>query len=174
MENTAAPLSSPLVRIDAFDLEVTVTEVDGTRFRLRSAAPLMAFSRPSFPLFERWMSHGTLTLRAHGTASSVFDARVAVEGVGVGAIATVSMNAAGDFSLTATVPLKELASRAGPNVRIGLVIAPGERTLTLLRAHGHAVAVRPSSGSANSVMAVDGLLAGAADPRQRGTLAEGY
>jgi hypothetical protein len=134
MENTAAPLSSPLVRIDAFDLEVTVTEVDGTRFRLRSAAPLMAFSRPSFPLFERWMSHGALTLRAHGTASSVFDARVAVEGVGVGAIATVSMNAAGDFSLTATVPLKELASRAGPNVRIGLVIAPGERTLTLLRA----------------------------------------
>ena len=47
-------------------------------------------------------------------------------------------------------------------------------TVALLRARGHTVAVRPSSGSANSVMAVDGLLAGAADPRQRGTLAEGY
>jgi gamma-glutamyltranspeptidase/glutathione hydrolase len=47
-------------------------------------------------------------------------------------------------------------------------------TLALLRARGHRVAVRPSSGSANSVMAVDGFLAGAADPRQRGTLAEGH
>ncbi|KQP61769.1 gamma-glutamyltranspeptidase [Methylobacterium sp. Leaf399] len=47
-------------------------------------------------------------------------------------------------------------------------------TLALLRARGHAVAVGQSSGSANSVMAAEGLLAGAADPRQRGTLAEGY
>jgi gamma-glutamyltranspeptidase/glutathione hydrolase len=36
------------------------------------------------------------------------------------------------------------------------------------------VTVAPASGSANSVMALDDLKAGAADPRQRGTLAEGY
>jgi gamma-glutamyltranspeptidase/glutathione hydrolase len=47
-------------------------------------------------------------------------------------------------------------------------------TLALLRARGHRVVVGSSSGSANSVMAADGLLAGAADPRQRGTLAEGF
>ena len=47
-------------------------------------------------------------------------------------------------------------------------------TLALLRAKGHPVKVGASSGSANSVMAEDGLLAGASDPRQRGTLAEGH
>ena len=47
-------------------------------------------------------------------------------------------------------------------------------TLALLRAKGHPVKVGPTSGSANSVMAEDGLLAGASDPRQRGTLAEGH
>ncbi|MGW5956884.1 gamma-glutamyltransferase [Methylorubrum thiocyanatum] len=46
-------------------------------------------------------------------------------------------------------------------------------TLALLRAKGHNVKVGATSGSANSVMAEDGLLAGASDPRQRGTLAEG-
>ncbi|WP_132251854.1 gamma-glutamyltransferase [Methylobacterium segetis] len=47
-------------------------------------------------------------------------------------------------------------------------------TLAILRSGGHTVKVGTSSGSANSVMRVDGLLAGASDPRQRGTLAEGY
>ena len=47
-------------------------------------------------------------------------------------------------------------------------------TLALLRAKGHAVRVGMSSGSANSILVGDGLLAGASDPRQRGTLAEGY
>ncbi|WP_197430728.1 gamma-glutamyltransferase, partial [Methylobacterium sp. CCH5-D2] len=48
-------------------------------------------------------------------------------------------------------------------------------TLALLRAKGHAVKVGPTTGSANSVMRRDdGLLAGAADPRQRSTLADGY
>ncbi|MGE7154455.1 gamma-glutamyltransferase [Methylorubrum rhodesianum] len=46
-------------------------------------------------------------------------------------------------------------------------------TIALLRAKGHNVKVGATSGSANSVMAEDGLLAGASDPRQRGTLAEG-
>ncbi|WP_410822661.1 gamma-glutamyltransferase, partial [Methylobacterium oryzisoli] len=46
-------------------------------------------------------------------------------------------------------------------------------TLALLRARGHRVVVGASSGSANSVMTVPGGLVGAADPRQRGTLAEG-
>ena len=47
-------------------------------------------------------------------------------------------------------------------------------TLALLRARGHRVKVGTTSGSANSIQAADGLLAGAADPRQRGTLADGY
>ncbi|MBX9933835.1 MAG: gamma-glutamyltransferase [Methylobacterium sp.] len=47
-------------------------------------------------------------------------------------------------------------------------------TVAILRARGHRVSVGRTSGSANSVMAVDGLLAGAADSRQRGTLADGY
>jgi len=47
-------------------------------------------------------------------------------------------------------------------------------TIALLKARGHRVTVAPASGSANSVMALDDLKAGAADPRQRGTLAEGY
>ncbi|POR43778.1 gamma-glutamyltransferase [Methylobacterium sp. V23] len=46
-------------------------------------------------------------------------------------------------------------------------------TLALLRARGHTVRVGATSGSANSVQVGDGLLAGAADPRHRGTLAEG-
>ncbi|GJE29284.1 gamma-glutamyltransferase [Methylobacterium organophilum] len=46
-------------------------------------------------------------------------------------------------------------------------------TIALLRQRGHTVKVGAPSGSANSVMMQDGLLAGAADPRQRGTLAEG-
>ncbi len=133
METTAQP-AAPLVRIDAFDLELAVTEVDGTRFRLHSAAPLLAYSRPSLPLFDRWLASGTLTLRAQGVASSVFDARLAVEGAAVGAPAAVSMTATGDFTLTATVSLKELASRAGAAVRVGLAVTPGERALLLLRA----------------------------------------
>ncbi|MCJ2034234.1 gamma-glutamyltransferase [Methylobacterium sp. J-068] len=47
-------------------------------------------------------------------------------------------------------------------------------TLALLRARGHRIKVGATSGSANSIQAGDGLLAGAADPRQRGTLADGY
>ena len=47
-------------------------------------------------------------------------------------------------------------------------------TLALLRAKGHTVKVGPTSGSANSVMRLDGLMAGASDPRQRSTLADGY
>ena len=47
-------------------------------------------------------------------------------------------------------------------------------TLALLRARGHRIKVGATSGSANSIQAADGLLAGTADPRQRGTLAEGY
>ncbi|MGV7031352.1 gamma-glutamyltransferase [Methylobacterium symbioticum] len=47
-------------------------------------------------------------------------------------------------------------------------------TLALLRAKGHPVTVGATSGSANSVMRLDGLLAGASDPRQRSTLADGY
>ena len=47
-------------------------------------------------------------------------------------------------------------------------------TLRLLRAQGHAVTVRDAWGSTASIAVGDGLLAGAADPRQRGTLAIGY
>ncbi|GJD49112.1 Glutathione hydrolase proenzyme [Methylobacterium crusticola] len=47
-------------------------------------------------------------------------------------------------------------------------------TLALLRQRGHRVVVGSTSGSANSVLVAPEGLAGAADPRQRGTLADGY
>ncbi len=48
-------------------------------------------------------------------------------------------------------------------------------TVRLLKAQGYDVQVRDAWGSAQSIaVGADGLLAGAADPRQRGTLAVGY
>lgn len=48
-------------------------------------------------------------------------------------------------------------------------------TLRLLEARGHAVKIGATTGSANSIMALpNGGWAGAADPRQRGTLAAGH
>jgi gamma-glutamyltranspeptidase/glutathione hydrolase len=47
-------------------------------------------------------------------------------------------------------------------------------TLALLRGRGHKVVVGSTSGSANSIMVTPEGLTGAADPRQRGTLAAGY
>jgi gamma-glutamyltranspeptidase/glutathione hydrolase len=47
-------------------------------------------------------------------------------------------------------------------------------TLRLLADKGHQVKERAAWGSAESIAVGDGLLAGAADPRQRGTLAVGF
>ena len=47
-------------------------------------------------------------------------------------------------------------------------------TLTLLRSRGHKVVVGSTSGSANSILVTPEGLAGASDPRQRGTAADGY
>ncbi len=47
-------------------------------------------------------------------------------------------------------------------------------TIRLLQAEGHRVVPHDAWGSAQSVAVGDGLLAGAADPRQRGALAVGY
>jgi gamma-glutamyltranspeptidase/glutathione hydrolase len=47
-------------------------------------------------------------------------------------------------------------------------------TIRLLEARGHKVIVTATSGSANSIMLNADGPAGAADPRQRGTLAKGY
>ena len=48
-------------------------------------------------------------------------------------------------------------------------------TIRLLEAMGHKVVVGNSMGSANSILrSKDGVLTGASDPRQRGTLAVGY
>jgi gamma-glutamyltranspeptidase / glutathione hydrolase len=50
-----------------------------------------------------------------------------------------------------------------------------EDTIKLLEAMGHKVVVRESMGSANTILRnPDGLLTGASDLRQRGTLAVGY
>jgi len=49
-----------------------------------------------------------------------------------------------------------------------------EDTLRLLQTLGHRVAVLGAWGSAESIMRVNGMLMGAADSRQRGTLAVGY
>ena len=47
-------------------------------------------------------------------------------------------------------------------------------TIRLLEAMGHKVVVREAMGSANTIARKDGVLTGASDPRQRGTLALGY
>ncbi len=47
-------------------------------------------------------------------------------------------------------------------------------TIRLLEAEGYHVTLHDAWGSAQSIAVGDGLLAGAADPRQRGTLAVGY
>jgi gamma-glutamyltranspeptidase / glutathione hydrolase len=47
-------------------------------------------------------------------------------------------------------------------------------TLRLLEAKGHKIISTATSGSANSILVTPEGLTGAADPRQRGTLAEGY
>jgi gamma-glutamyltranspeptidase/glutathione hydrolase len=47
-------------------------------------------------------------------------------------------------------------------------------TIRLLEARGHRIAVGRTFGSANSILVTPEGLTGAADPRQRGTLAEGY
>lgn len=47
-------------------------------------------------------------------------------------------------------------------------------TLSLLRAKGHTIALKPTMGSTQSVMRVEGGLAGAADPRRQGALAAGH
>jgi gamma-glutamyltranspeptidase/glutathione hydrolase len=47
-------------------------------------------------------------------------------------------------------------------------------TIRLLEARGHRIVTTATSGSANSILVTADGLTGAADPRQRGTLAEGY
>jgi hypothetical protein len=132
-----APSATPpslLVRIDAFDIELSATETDGTRYTLSRSSPLGAHVRPTFPLFDRWVHTGALTLRARGVASGSFDARLTLEGTPVGTIATLSQTPVGDFELTCTVSLKEVSARAGEGVRVGLTLAPSGRTLLLVRA----------------------------------------
>jgi gamma-glutamyltranspeptidase/glutathione hydrolase len=47
-------------------------------------------------------------------------------------------------------------------------------TIRLLEQKGHSVRVGATAGSANSILVMPNALAGAADPRQRGTSAEGH
>ncbi|MCA1243115.1 gamma-glutamyltransferase [Stappia stellulata] len=47
-------------------------------------------------------------------------------------------------------------------------------TLKLLAEKGHSIALKPVMGSTQSIMAVEGGLAGAADPRRQGALAAGH
>jgi gamma-glutamyltranspeptidase/glutathione hydrolase len=47
-------------------------------------------------------------------------------------------------------------------------------TIHLLEARGHRIVVGATSGSANSILVTPDGLTGAADPRQRGTAAEGF
>jgi len=47
-------------------------------------------------------------------------------------------------------------------------------TIRLLEARGHKVEVKNAMGSTQSIMAVDGILAGASDPRRPGALTAGY
>jgi gamma-glutamyltranspeptidase / glutathione hydrolase len=56
-----------------------------------------------------------------------------------------------------------------------LLVEPGlsPDTLRLLRERGHRVVIGTASGSASTVLVTPAGLEGAADPRQRGTLAAG-
>ncbi|EFO32708.1 gamma-glutamyltransferase [Roseibium sp. TrichSKD4] len=47
-------------------------------------------------------------------------------------------------------------------------------TIRLLEARGHTLAVKNVMGSTQSIMQIDGVLAGASDPRRRGALTAGY
>jgi gamma-glutamyltranspeptidase/glutathione hydrolase len=47
-------------------------------------------------------------------------------------------------------------------------------TIRLIEAMGHKVVLREAMGSANTIERKNGVLTGASDPRQRGTLAVGY
>ena len=47
-------------------------------------------------------------------------------------------------------------------------------TLRLLEARGHKIITSATSGSANSILVTPEAFTGAADPRQRGTLADGF
>ena len=47
-------------------------------------------------------------------------------------------------------------------------------TMRLLHERGHSIRVGDTSGSASSVHVAPGMLTGASDPRQRGTLAKGH
>jgi gamma-glutamyltranspeptidase/glutathione hydrolase len=47
-------------------------------------------------------------------------------------------------------------------------------TIRLLEARGHKVEVKNAMGSTQSIMLVDGVLAGASDPRRPGALSAGY
>ena len=49
-----------------------------------------------------------------------------------------------------------------------------EYVIPLLEARGHKIVVGATSGSANSILVTPEGLTGAADPRQRGTLADGF
>ncbi len=151
-----------LVRVDAFDLELAVTDVDGTTFRLRSAAPLRATSRPTMPLFERWLRAGTLTLRAHGVSSGDFEAALAVEGAVLGAPVAAARERTGDFTLSVTVPLREVAARQGANARVSLALGPVGRQLLLVRADLVAVKqAAPYVGAFDLREATDSLLVNA-------------
>lgn len=57
-----------------------------------------------------------------------------------------------------------------------LQVEPGLSTDTIraLEAKGHRIVLQPAGGSAQSIHRTDGVLMGAADQRQRGTLAIGY
>ena len=57
-----------------------------------------------------------------------------------------------------------------------LEVEPGlpDDTIAALEKQGHKVVRRPPWGSASSIARRDGLLFGAADPRQKGTSAAGY
>ena len=63
----------------------------------------------------------------------------------------------------------------GNAVQLSVLEIAGDSLWGLLEAMGHKVVVGKSMGSANSIVRrKDGVLMGASDPRQRGTLAVGY
>ncbi|MFO0624253.1 MAG: hypothetical protein U0325_01440 [Polyangiales bacterium] len=148
------------LRVDAFSLAVEFRENDGTTFVIAPTVPLRGFHRLTLPLFASH-ARGELVLRAEGIALGTSTARLAVEGVALGAPAEVSPDAHGAFRVTLRAPLGEVRARAGAAVALGLALSHRDAPMQLLRAELVALAQGPVIDAFDLREATDSLLVNA-------------
>ena len=154
-----APASGDLlVRVDAFELELSHVDADGTQMRVRTAAPLSALSHVVLPRYAPWVADGTLTLRATGLCSAPFDVALTVDGRPVGAPANALVGDDLAFAVELTAPLRDV--RAGV-VKLGLLVRTGFRPLSLCRVDLVDLAAAPYVESFELREATDSILVNA-------------